>query len=540
MLPKIDANFGRAASRREILQSRSGEAAVVPLPRLRLLKQVAVEEADPTTSPAYPSLESAPAPLPPPQRRLLRSRADSADPRPGSGSQPPRRGRGLLRPLDLNGEAQAPRSPPPLPRPDREASLPVAEHEGDSAALLQQRARERVKEQRRAARRQAREEEDRRRKEEQERIERAERSASQVEAHRRDLARHAAERARRSREDREDKAQEREELQSARRERMRRYQNPSQRRDLARLDTRRPSRASPSGGSEPEASAAPDEIADVCSCGCELMPDSAFCRKCGEKRPGGPKEASPQGRGGSKRAGRAPVDRHGSRDRERRRRHGGRSRGGARDRERSQRAAEEPEDGKQADGNGGVASGEASDAVCRDAVDDRNVVGKQSDNGSYHQQHLLKGIGADAWALLYAPFGLPEGARTEPSPAQQTAAGAISAAPAELAEPSGEKTALAEEAAPAGNAPTGETASPEEVALSRDAEPSEEAAPAEDTAPAEEAALAGEAVPPEVTLPIGEAAPAGEAANAEEAAPAAEAASAEEAATIGEEKLADG
>merc|ERR1719440_204988 len=66
------------------------------------------------------------------------------------------------------------------------------------------------------------------------------------------------------------------------------------------------------------------------------MPDSAFCRKCGEKRPGGPKENSSPPRG-QRRGGRGPnAEVHGSRDRtSQRRNRNGRSRGGARERRNS-------------------------------------------------------------------------------------------------------------------------------------------------------------------------------------------------------------
>lgn len=241
MLPRIDANNGRRGTRREFLNSRNGaEAVVVPLPRLRLLKQVGGAVEDTVLPAPLAPLEKVGAP---PQRRLLISRAESGDPDHRAGTdhlQAARRGRGLLRPLGDRGQAMPSqparsRSPPPL-RHGRDELLQDDSPQEDVAALLQQRARERVKEQRRQRRRLAREEEERRQQDEWDRAERAQRSAGQIEAHRRELARQAADRARRSREDREDRAQEREELQSARKERMRRYQTPAQIRELRRVE----------------------------------------------------------------------------------------------------------------------------------------------------------------------------------------------------------------------------------------------------------------------------------------------------------------
>jgi len=275
MLPKIDANFGRRASRRDCLSSRSGvDAAVVPLPRLRLLKQVG--GVDDAVLPARIAPSDKMGVLQPP--RLLLSRADFGESDNHCAGQcfkhdgadhlqPSRRGRGLLRPLDDRGQAflsQPPRSrsPPPL-RNRKDDALQDDLPQENVAALLQQRARERVKEQRRQRRRLAREEEERRQQDEQERTERAQRAVGQIEAHRRELARQAADRVRRSREDREDRAQEREELESARRERMRRYQTPAQIRELRRLEH---NQRSPSRGSH---------IEDDCEIGDVSMPRRA-------------------------------------------------------------------------------------------------------------------------------------------------------------------------------------------------------------------------------------------------------------------------
>lgn len=354
MLPRIDANGGRGTSRRDILQSRSGaDVALAPLPRLRLLKQA--DTWQPEELPQQLPPLGAPPPVPhlgappglPPPRKLLRSRGDSNEQRPGSGGQH-RRGRGLLRPLDLSGEAHhQPRAPPVLPwaSPDK---LRREDHEADSAAALQQQlARDRVKEQRRHLRRAAREEEERRHQDDQDRLDRVQRQAGQVEAHRRDLARQAAERQRRLHEDREALTHENEELQSARRERARRYQTPAQIREMRRFDHNHPSASAGSGSEAPtllcdDVHSACD---DLCVCGNIFMPDSAFCRKCGEKRLGGLKEGGPGVRGGQQRAGRAPnAEVQGSRDREGRRSHGGRSRGSAMDRRNNNgRAADHPE-----------------------------------------------------------------------------------------------------------------------------------------------------------------------------------------------------
>lgn len=354
MLPRLDVNAGRGASRRDILQSRSGaeQPHSDKLPRLRLLKQVGdespVAHLPPAYPPPHPSLPSA-APVrrggfaaaeeeyrDARQPRLPRSRGDSNERRPGSGGH--RRGRGLLRPLEHGAEAKyEPRAPPVLPAANRDPSIEVYEETDPASLLLQQRARERVKEQRRQQRRAAREEQERKQQAEQERLDRAERAQVPIEAHRRDLGRQAAERARRFREDREDKAAEREELQSARRERMRRYQTPSQIRELRRSDQQHHSnRLSSSVGSGSEAAGCQADdvhsVENVCSCGNVFMPDSVFCRKCGEKRLAAPKESSSPGRAGQRRTGRPQHSEvHGSRDRDRRRRNGGRSRGGARE-----------------------------------------------------------------------------------------------------------------------------------------------------------------------------------------------------------------
>lgn len=307
MLPRIDANGGRGTSRRDILQSRSGaDAALAPLPRLRLLKQAGPWQPDqlpqqlpPLDAPPPVPHLGAPAELPPP-RRLLRSRGESNERRPGSGGQH-RRGRGLLRPLDPSGEARhEPRAPPVLPWASP-GKLQTEDREVDSAAALQQQlARDRVKEQRRQLRRAAREEEERRHQDDQDRLDRVQRQAGQVEAHRRDLARQAAERQRRLHEDREAQTHEREELQSARRERVRRVAHQ-----------------------------------------CQQQGGSTF------------EEGSPGVRGSQRRAGRAPnAEVQGSRDRERRQRHGGRSRGSAMDpRNNNGRAPDHPEPNTSTDVN---------------------------------------------------------------------------------------------------------------------------------------------------------------------------------------------
>lgn len=301
------------------------------------------------------------------------------------------------------------------------------EHEADSAAaLLQQRARERVKEQRRQRRREAREEEERRHQEEQDRLERVQRQSSQVEAHRHNLAKQAAERARRVREDKEDKVHEREELQSARRERMRRYQTPAKIREITDSEPHNHCRSSASGGSGSEAPVGNVDAGhvvgeDVCSCGNVFMPDSAFCRKCGEKRLGELKEArdSPERRGNPRRAGRAAnAEVHGSRDRERRRRHGGRSRGGARDRRTSRGHPPEHPDCPGDASIGNEVAGEKSvdktmDVVARTSAEERpaeergDIVGAVDKAGaqeSYYQRHVLQGLDVATWALLHAPF----------------------------------------------------------------------------------------------------------------------------------------
>lgn len=418
MLPKIDAFGGRGAPRGDALQNR----AVVALPRLRLLKQVSPEETPQHWPPPAAAHLGGGSALPiPPGRRLLRSRGDSNERRPGDGNNN-RRGRGLLRPLDLGDEAHhEPRSPPVLPWANRGGELQV-EHEADSAAaLLQQRARERVKEQRRQRRREAREEEERRQQEEQDRLERVQRQSSQVEAHRHNLAKQAAERARRVREDKEDKVHEREELQSARRERMRRYQTPAKIREITDSEPHHHCRSSASGGSGSEAPAGNVDgghvaAEDVCSCGNVFMPDSAFCRKCGEKRLGELKEArdSPERRGNPRRAGRAAnAEVHGSRDRDRRRRHGGRSRGGARDRRTSRGHPTEHPDCPADASTGNGAAGEKSvdktvDVGARTPAEERSdnpgAVDKAGAQKSYYHTHVLQGLDAATWALLHAPF----------------------------------------------------------------------------------------------------------------------------------------
>lgn len=296
MLPKIDVHAGRGAPRRDYVLARDGEpSSVVPLPRLRLLKQVGGEEQQLAAVVA-------------PQRKLLYGAdADASSPRlgkmgtpdgrPGSNQQVQRRGRGLLRPLDAAGEARLlgrTRSPPPQPRAARGRSLSEDEDvevEG-TALLLQQRARERVKQERKQRRRVAKEEEERKQQEEQERLDRAQKNAGSVEAHRRELARNAAERARRLREDREVAEHEREELQSARRERIRRYETPDKIRELRHKDHR-------DGNDSGSSSEVPgDQLPETCGkCGNMLMADSNFCRNCGAKRlPSG--RAHPGGRSG--------------------------------------------------------------------------------------------------------------------------------------------------------------------------------------------------------------------------------------------------
>jgi len=190
-----------------------------PRPRLRLLRQVGDEP-----SPHLPSAAAAAAARPrsglsDQDTRVSRSDTpiSSAPPwAPPDSSQAPRRGRGLLRPLD-GGEAPyipapPPRSPPQPPPLRGTADSPTLFQLG---APLQQRSCERVHEQRRQRRRAARELDAQRLSKEQERDERVQKAATEVEAHRRELARQAAEK--------DGQAHKLEEFQSTRRERMQRY-----------------------------------------------------------------------------------------------------------------------------------------------------------------------------------------------------------------------------------------------------------------------------------------------------------------------------
>mmetsp|Transcript_17571 Transcript_17571/g.29304 ORF Transcript_17571/g.29304 Transcript_17571/m.29304 type:complete len:515 (-) Transcript_17571:63-1607(-) len=436
MLPKIDLHGGRGPQRRDLGHARDGEpSAVVPLPRLRLLKQVAGEE----------QAVSAAAPLPPQRKppsavgaaRGLHAgpRADSEEVRPGSNQQPQKRGRGLLRPLDPSGEVRLPgrsRSPPVQPRSlhSRYDSRAGAEEEEEdteesTALLLQQRARERIKQERRQRRRAAKEEEERKLQEEQERLDRAQKNAGQVEAHRRELARQAAERSRRLREDREAAMQEREELQSARRERMSRYMTPDKIREWRQKD----------GGNEHEDGGSSNEaVADqpplLCDCGNQFMPDAVFCRKCGAKRPGGKRVRPVNGSGrpspepgAVRRAARAPSTEPPSR-RARRRRSEGDSgahhRRGHNLRQHDDESSQQQGRGRRPKGTEGATQREDAAPSPEEAPSPANAA-KPADRLSaqvqaasghaapsasrdYYRQHVLQAMSPATWAALYTPF----------------------------------------------------------------------------------------------------------------------------------------
>lgn len=415
MLPRIDLHGGRGA-RREIL-SRNGteRAEPVALPRLRLLKQIGGDDAGQQLPPlagaqgeSRSSIHAMPAPLPP-QRRLLPSRGDSSERRLSDGSkEQPRRGRGLLRPLNPGSEREArpreTRAPPVLPWAQKEEAIALDDEDDEiiADALQRRRAQDRVRERRRQQKKAAREEEERRVLEDQEKNERVWQQAGEVEAYRRNLARQAADRQRRLKEGQEICVQEREELQSARRERIRRYQTPSQIREIRRLDPhpRHLSKASASDYSGSVVSIAPADdiygaIEDACSCGNVFLPDSLHCRKCGEKRPAQLKEISPP-RGAQRRGGRPAQGRaqQGSRDRERRH-HDGRSRGGARDRRHSN-------NGKQSEALDSAAEPTRSPGNAASLKEKRKV---KDPEPSYHQQHFLnKMLKKETWSLFYAAF----------------------------------------------------------------------------------------------------------------------------------------
>lgn len=133
------------------------------------------------------------------------------------------------------GRSQWARSLSPLSRqPGAKEETPFTYVPDQAAALLQQNARERVREHQRQRRRKMKEEETRRALEEQERLERLQRSQAQVEAHRRELAKRSAEIAHYEKERKGEEEHRKEEELSARREKVKRYMTPDAVRETKR------------------------------------------------------------------------------------------------------------------------------------------------------------------------------------------------------------------------------------------------------------------------------------------------------------------
>eukprot|EP00931_Biecheleriopsis_adriatica_P019308 TRINITY_DN13198_c0_g1_i1.p1 TRINITY_DN13198_c0_g1~~TRINITY_DN13198_c0_g1_i1.p1 ORF type:complete len:457 (-),score=115.36 TRINITY_DN13198_c0_g1_i1:71-1441(-) len=205
MLPKLDPNGGRGSLKDH--PKHAGSEAVVALPRLRLLKQVGVEGED----------------VSPVRRRRNSPRLHQAfAPAEGEEFEAPRRGRGILRPLGDKIPAPSIRSPSPLPQ----ARPSVQSLEDSGSYMPHNEARQRVRQHNRQRRRRAKEEEELRLSEERERSERIQRALPQVEAHRREIARRAAENQRREKAEKDSSVLEKEQLASARRERLNRYTTP--------------------------------------------------------------------------------------------------------------------------------------------------------------------------------------------------------------------------------------------------------------------------------------------------------------------------
>lgn len=221
MLPKIDVNGGRGLPQGRRMPEGVGPAPVPEsLPRLRLLKQV---QGGVSPVPVQGADELWGANLP----GGVPYNQESIE---------PHRGRGLLRPGPMEkGRSQWARSLSPLSRqPGAKEDTPFTYVPDQAAALLQQNARERVREHQRQRRRKMKEEETRRALEEQERLERLQRSQAQVEAHRRELAKRSAEIAHYEKERKGEEEHRKEEELSARREKVKRYMTPDAVRETKR------------------------------------------------------------------------------------------------------------------------------------------------------------------------------------------------------------------------------------------------------------------------------------------------------------------
>lgn len=152
-----------------------------------------------------------------------------------SSLEQPGRGRTLLRPLQADVGRPAPlRSVSPPPRPDRLAplenpssgNLPILPNRLDFAAALQQKSLERIRDHNARARARRHEEDARRSEENFQRQERAQKIQPQIEAHRRELARKAANVYRKDRQGKQLHEQEKLEFAAAQREKKRRYMTP--------------------------------------------------------------------------------------------------------------------------------------------------------------------------------------------------------------------------------------------------------------------------------------------------------------------------
>mmetsp|Transcript_98796 Transcript_98796/g.175944 ORF Transcript_98796/g.175944 Transcript_98796/m.175944 type:complete len:443 (-) Transcript_98796:52-1380(-) len=243
MLPSLDPNGGRGALKDF---PRNGNEAVVALPRLRLLRQVGTEV------PRGPGGESR-----------------NSSPRDTDELDVPRRGRGLLRPHGEKERGQTLARSPSVPPQLRQQQLSPE----DNSFTPHNDARQRVRQHNRQRRRKVREEDERRASEERDRQDRVQRSLPQVEAHRREAGKRAAELHRRDRVEKETAFLQQDQLNSARREKTKRYMNPEAINDLRRTDQKLPSLSRPIG---------PQVLRDISSSESKerpLVPDSSGNRR---------------------------------------------------------------------------------------------------------------------------------------------------------------------------------------------------------------------------------------------------------------------